>query len=119
MIIKFKTTLFTVGAQVAALLTSAPAYAQQGQPLPDPTLGKEGQVFQVIERIITFGTYSVFAIAVILVLIGAYYYVTAGGDAEKTKTARTYILYALVGVILALLARGIVALIRNSILTGI
>jgi hypothetical protein len=47
-------------------------------------------------------------IAAICIIIAAYYFVTAQGDADKTKTARNFVLYAVIGVLVAFAARGLV-----------
>ena len=38
---------------------------------------------------------------------------TAGGDVEKVNKARDFVLYAIVGIIIALLAKGIVTWVQN------
>jgi hypothetical protein len=37
-------------------------------------------------------------VAAIFIIIAAYMFVTASGDPDKTKTARNFVLYALIGV---------------------
>jgi len=56
--------------------------------------------------------YIVFAIAIIFIILGALTIVTAGGSPEKVTTGRNYILYAVIGVIIALAAKGIPAIAR-------
>lgn len=46
--------------------------------------------------------------AVVMIVIGGVYYATSGGDAAKIKTGKETILYAVVGLIVALLAFAIV-----------
>jgi len=59
-------------------------------------------------------------IAVAVILIGAFLYMTSGGDTTKTKTARGWIIGGVVGVIIAGFAFGIVSIVMNLIkdLTG-
>lgn len=47
-------------------------------------------------------------IAAIALIIAAYYFVTAAGDPDKVKKSRDFVLYALIGVIIAIAARGLV-----------
>jgi len=47
------------------------------------------------------------AVAAIMVFVGAFSIITAGGAAEKVTTGRTYIMMAIVGLIIALLAKAI------------
>lgn len=50
--------------------------------------------------------YILIILSVIMVLVAAYVYVTASGDPEKASKARMMILYAAIGVVVALLAKG-------------
>lgn len=51
----------------------------------------------------------------IMVLIGGFQILTAGGDPEKFRTGRKTIIYAVVGFAIILLAGGVVSLIRSLI----
>lgn len=55
-------------------------------------------------------------IVAVMVLIGGFQIITAGGDPEKFKTGRKTVLYAVVGYAVILVAKG-VRLIITSILT--
>ena len=50
-------------------------------------------------------------VAAIWIIIAAYWFVTANGDPEKTKSARDFVLYALIGVLIGFAAKGLVALV--------
>lgn len=53
--------------------------------------------------------YGIFlALAVLMVIYAGFMFLTAGGDAEKISKAREALMYAVVGVVVALLARSIV-----------
>lgn len=47
------------------------------------------------------------ALVVLLVIIGAFFILTAAGDAAKVTTGRNFIIYACIGLIIALMARAI------------
>jgi hypothetical protein len=51
------------------------------------------------------------SISIIMVLWAAYLYATSEGDAEKPSQARKMVLYAAVGIVIALIARGFPAII--------
>ena len=51
------------------------------------------------------------SVGVIMILVGAYYYTTAAGDAEKIKTAHRLLLWAVVGLAVLLIGRGWVAIV--------
>ena len=44
------------------------------------------------------------AIAIIMILVAAFQFLTAGGDAEKVKTARATITWAIMGIAVALIS---------------
>ena len=47
-------------------------------------------------------------VAVIFLILAAFNFITAGGDPEKVGTARSQVMYAIIGLIVAILARGLV-----------
>jgi heme/copper-type cytochrome/quinol oxidase subunit 2 len=52
------------------------------------------------------------AVAVIFIIMAAIKFLTSGGDPGKVQSARDSLLYALIGVAVAVLAKGLVALTR-------
>lgn len=54
-------------------------------------------------------------VAVIMIILGGIQYMTSQGDSAKAKKARDTILYAVIGLIVALLSFAIVTFILNSI----
>ncbi len=89
----------------------------QGEPTID-TPAPYVPVLPALERI----TNALFAIllivAAIAITIAAYFFVTAAGEADKVKKARDFVLYALVGVLVAFLAKGLVLLIGQILAPG-
>lgn len=55
------------------------------------------------------------ALAVIFIVIGGITMMTAAGDPEKFKTGRLYVLYAVIGVVIGLLAKALPAILRGII----
>jgi len=51
--------------------------------------------------------------AVIFIIIGAFQFVTAGGKPESISEARSKIIYAIVGIVIALFAKAIPAVVTN------
>lgn len=60
-----------------------------------------GQVINLLSLLIG-------AIAVIMLIVGALRYVVSGGDANATKGAKDTILYAIIGLVIAILAQVII-----------
>ena len=51
-------------------------------------------------------------IVVVLIITGAFMFATAGGNPEKTTTARNFILYAIIGLVVGLIAKAIPTIVR-------
>lgn len=71
--------------------------------------------FNAIFTIIDWAFFLLLAVAILLVLIGAYNLITAGGSPEKVTMGRNYILYAIVGFAIALLAKAVPGIARGLI----
>ena len=61
-----------------------------------------------IKTIVNVLLFLIGAIAVIMIIIGGIRYTTSNGDASQTKAAKDTILYAVIGIIVAILAYAIV-----------
>ena len=61
-----------------------------------------------IKTIVNVMLFILGAIAVIMIIIGGIRYTTSNGDASNTKAAKDTILYAVIGLIVAILAYAIV-----------
>ena len=98
-------------AQAHAVGTIADGAASaRGAQQPNDLFGDTG-VFSKISSVLLF---IVGAIAVIMIVIGGLRYVISGGDASQVQAAKNTILYALVGVIIAILAYAAVNFVVNS-----
>lgn len=56
-------------------------------------------------------------IAVLFVIYAAFLYLTAAGDEEKTKKAKSYIVYAVIALVVGALARAVVAIVTTFLQT--
>lgn len=59
--------------------------------------------------------YFFLVVALIMILVGAFMFVTAGGKEEQTANARRTLIYALVGIAVAFLARIALQLAQNLV----
>lgn len=57
----------------------------------------------------------VLAFAIIMIILGAFQIITAGGSPEKVATGRSYIIYATVGFLIAIVSKFIPAIARAII----
>ena len=82
---------------IAAAIPSAP---------PTPTVEKEsiGQLFDILLAALSWVYAIFFVIAAFFILFAAFTYLTAKGDPEKVKGARDQIIYAVIAIVVALLA---------------
>jgi hypothetical protein len=59
--------------------------------------------------------YILMAFVGIMIIIGAFTIITAGGSPEKVTAGRNYILYAIIGMVVAFFARAIPAIVKTVI----
>ena len=104
-------------AAVSYFLILGVAYAdtQQSITLADPLGGKESFA-SVATAVAGFLFWDIAApLSVIMVLVGAFQLITSSGDPEKVSQGRKTILWAAVGLAIALLAGGAVSIIKSFI----
>ena len=68
-----------------------------------------------LKNIVNILLYLIGAIAVIVIIIGGLRYVTSGGDSSQMTAAKNTILYAVIGVIVAILAYAIVNFVLQNV----
>lgn len=68
---------------------------------------------ELIDNLINFIFILAIAITPIMIVIGAFYLMTAAGNPERVEQAKKIILYTVVGLAIVLLARGLSAVIRQ------
>ena len=79
---------------------------------------EESIVFsKLVPFVIKYAIRLAVALSVIALIVGGYQYMTAYGDEEKHKIAQKTITYALIGLILAITAFGIVTIITSISIT--
>lgn len=75
----------------------------------------QGGVFRTIVNILLF---LVGAVAVIMLVIGGFRYVLSGGDQNAVTSAKNTILYAIIGIVIAILAYAAVEFVSSQFLAG-
>lgn len=76
---------------------------------------KTASVGDIVERIVRILLFIIGAVSVIMIIIGGIRYTISQGDAGNVKAAKDTILYAVVGLIVALLAYAIVNFVVDNI----
>lgn len=115
---KNKTIIYTIFATVLATVTGSPVFAAvqqgaasaKGSDQPSLLIGNGG-IFSEITNVLLF---AIGAIAVIMIVIGGLRYVISGGDAKQVDAAKNTILYAIIGIVVALLAYAAVGFVTNT-----
>ena len=70
---------------------------------------------ELIDAIIKFIFYIAVVVTPLMIIIGAFYILTAAGDPKNIGTGKNVIIYTLVGLAIILLARGLIAMIESLI----
>ncbi len=74
----------------------------------------EIDVSGLVTKGLNYLMYAVAVISVVMIIFGGIRYATSGGNAEKVKSAKNTILYAVVGLAVALLALVIVKFVETT-----
>jgi len=82
--------------------------------VPD-TINSIDDMVQILDNIGNIIFTILLVVAFILLVIAGMNFMTAGGDTTKIDKARTQLMYCLVGVAVALLAKGAIAIVRQLI----
>lgn len=114
----FATLAIIIG--VAAFVPATATYASPASQIDggagnvvDP--GSSVDLPTMIKRIIDILLFAIGAVAVIMIIFGAFRYVLSGGDSSSVTAAKNTILYAVVGLVVAILAYAIVHFVTSNI----
>ena len=94
-----------------ALTVQEGAEAARADSMPAELVGANGVFTQISNTIL----YVVGVISVIMLVWGGLRYILSGGDNKKVTDAKNTILYAIIGLIIAVLAFAIVNFVMNAI----
>lgn len=118
---KHRTVIPVLLSTAGALFVASPVFATvqsgassaKGDEQPSVLFGNTG-VFSEITNVLLF---IIGAIAVIMIVIGGLRYVLSGGDAKQVEAAKNTILYAIIGIIVAILAYAAVNFVTSTFTT--
>lgn len=79
-------------------------------PTETPTALPQTNVITTVDSLTNWFFAAFLIVAVWFLILAAYHFVTANGEGEKITTARNEVMYAMIGVLIAVLAKGIVSL---------
>lgn len=127
---KIKIWLLPLAVVTSLALVPASAMAQGSGPQPDTTnivcrnlsdqlaaecrTGESG-LLSALKTVVNVLKFVIGGAAVLMLIIGGIMYVFSGGDPQNTARAKDTILYAIVGLVIALLAQAIVSFVLDKI----
>lgn len=97
--------------KVMALSVQEGAEAARGQGMPAELIGQHGVFTQITNTIL----YAIGIVSVVMLIYGGLRYVISGGDSKKVTDAKNTILYAIIGLIISILAFAIVNFVINAV----
>lgn len=118
---KLLTSIFFTGLSAAPFL----ALAQGGSgivtevPLPSNAPRTFEGFIGIFNTLINWFFTILLIVAIIYILLAAYNYLTAAGDDDKVKKAHKMLIYAVVGIAVALLAQGVRFVVAQLVRTPI
>lgn len=102
----------------ALMLTPAAALAEIPNPCPSNNpacgTGQPNDLITLITNISNVILLLVGVIAVLFLIIGGFYYMTSAGNPEQIGKAKTTILYAIIGILVTLLAWAVVTFVLGQ-----
>ncbi len=122
---KIKTNMAIIGASITNVVVASMGafadktpsyYASEGA--STITVPEGPDLFEVVKNLLntTFGIVGV--IAVIMMIIGGFYYMTSQGSPDKVQKGKNTILYGLIGMVIVLSAFAIVNFVLDGLLNG-
>ena len=103
--------LSTSRVLASALSVQEGANAARAEGMPTELIGDNGVFSRLTNTILLI----VGLISVIMLVYGGLRYILSGGDSKKVTDAKNTILYAIIGLIISLLAYAIVHFVLNSV----
>lgn len=90
---------------------AAKSAACKSRRLDNPFVGPKGVITKATQLVVM----AVAAISVIVIMIGGFKYIVSSGDPAKVNNAKNTILYALIGLIVAIFAQVIVSFVLSRL----
>ena len=97
----------SVSAQVSKGIDTATTSEMQGKSID----GDSG----LIKTVVNILLWAVGILSVIMIIFSGFRYITSAGDASKTKSAQSTLIYSVVGLIVAIMAWAIVNMVINRL----
>ena len=119
------TGIFTIGFGIMTVATPVSALGEGGAPAginaargdntPSNLLNGETSI---IRRGINLMLYGIGVLSVIMLIFGGFRYIVSGGQKEKVTAAKNTILYAIIGLLVAVFAYAIINFVIMTVISG-
>ena len=86
----------------------------RGDGVPTTLFGQVGIVSQIINILL----FLIGIVSVIMIILGGFKYALSGGDSDKVTGAKNTVLYAIIGLIVAILAFAIINFVVGTVSSG-
>ncbi len=110
-IIMIALCVFAVVPETSALTLREGAEAARCDECPEDLFGEKGAFRQITNTVL----FIVGVIAVIMLIIGGIKYVISGGDSKKVTDAKNTVLYAIIGMVIAVFSYAIVTFVLSAL----
>ena len=97
----------SVSAQVSKGIDTATTSEMKGK-----SIDGDGGLIKTVVNVLLW---AVGILSVIMIIFSGFRYITSAGDASKTKSARSTLIYSVVGLIVAIMAWAIVNMVINRL----
>ena len=84
----------------------------------DDTTDGTDKINSMITTIVNIFSLVVGVVAVIMIIVGGFRYITSGGDSNNVSGAKNTIIYAIIGLVIVALAQLIVKFVLNKVTTN-
>ena len=109
------TAFITESASAQSLNVTSGVEAAKGDSVPEDVTEEDGLVKKVINILL----WAIGIISVIMIIIGGIRYATSNGDSTQVTAAKNTIMYAVVGLVIAIFAYAIVNFVLTQITGGV
>jgi len=106
-----------LSVMVISMLIAVPVFGVD-TPWTPQTMPAAGtpDIWTILGNVLNWFFNFVLIMAALFIINAGYRYMTAGGDETKTKAAMNNLIYALVGAVVAIFAKGLIYLVTNFIM---
>ena len=107
--------ILAIAGAVAVMPEKVSAYDLSGGATAAKTDDMTDSLPTTVSNIISVVLYAIGIVAVVMMILGGFQYITSSGDAAKVTKAKNTILYGIVGLVIAILAYAIVQFVINGV----